>query len=105
VRLARVLAVLFIVFVVLTFVSYLTAISSRQVNTMFGDEPLDLGALYGFIALTLVSLVAFAVALTWERSRMASTAPAHFVGEDDRDPGEVRTSVRDGVVKRVGGKF
>jgi hypothetical protein len=103
VRLSRILAVTVFVFIVLAIVSYLTAVWSRQLNTLYGDAPLDLGAVYGFLALAIVSVAAFGVALTWERSRMSSTAPAHFVGEDDRDPGEVRTRIRDGEVRRISG--
>jgi hypothetical protein len=100
-----VFAVAFFVLVALAVLTFISAVWNRQINTLYGDAPLDLGMVFAFIILALVSVVAFGVALTWERSRMASTAPAQFVGEDDRDPGDVRTSVRDGEVKRVGGKW
>ena len=73
-RLSRVFAVAFIVLLVLALIAYVSAVSSREVNTMFGDETLDLGAVYGFIALAAIALVAFGAALTWERSRMGPKA-------------------------------
>jgi hypothetical protein len=106
VRLSRWIAVLSVVFAVLAVVAFVSAVSSREVNTLSGDEPLELAGAYAFLALAIISFVSYLAAVAWSRSRSPSTAPRHFVGEDDRGPGEVRTRVRDGEVKRVvGGKW
>jgi hypothetical protein len=86
-------------------VSYLIAVSNRQVDAIYGDEPLELVAVYAFLAMGAISFGAFLVAEVWAVGGDARTAPRHFVGEDDRDPGEVRTSVRDGEMKRIGGEY
>jgi hypothetical protein len=104
-KLSRIIAVLFVVFLVLVAVAYVTAVSTRKVNTLYGDEPLSLDLVYTFLVLAAIFFVGFLVSIEWERSRAPSTAPAHFAGEDDRGPGEVRTRVRDGEVKRIGGKW
>jgi hypothetical protein len=94
-----------VVFLVLSVVSALIAVSNRNVNTIWGDEPLELGVVYAFLTLTAISFGAFVVMRTMSRSAEGRKAPDHFTGEDDRDPGVVRTLVRDGEVKRIGGKF
>lgn len=104
-RLSRWLAVLCVVSLLMALTSYLIAVSNRQVDEIYGDEPLELGVVYALLVLGAISFAAYIVAKVWAGIGKVSTAPRHFVGEDEKDPGEVRTRVRDGEMKRIGGEY